>query len=322
MKKSPNANPQPVDRATARKRKRRRLKLMRMAIVLTVLLLLGLIIALVVLHISGSIAKHNGTKTEFLAVTAIEVTEDTRYTPEEIIEASGLFVGESLLVVNKVEAHNAILDAFPYLDYVDVSNSSFSTIHITVRETTVLGAVQLTDGWMVLGENNHALESIAEEDLPADLLRVYGADAKGQAVGETLLVERDIRMCRTLFAAAQTYKLTDMSRIDLTEKTNVRIRWKEQIDVVLGNESNFAAQIKALTGILPTLLANNGEAVTGRLDMTSYADDDASNDRAIFSPMSVTALDEPLIITETTTTTAAEDDATASTSVTSTASAE
>lgn len=321
MKKSPKVNSQPVDRATARKRKRRRLKMMRMAIVLTVLLLLGLIIALVVLHISGSIAKHNGTKTEFLAVTAIEVTEDTRYTPEQIIEASGLFVGESLLVVNKVEAHNAILAAFPYLDYVDVSNSSFSTLHITVRETTVLGAAQLPDGWMVLGENNHALESLAEEDLPADMLRIYGADTVGQSVGAALLAERDIQMCRTLFAAAQTYKLTDMSRIDLTEKTNVRIRWKEQIDVVLGNESNFAAQIKALTGILPTLLANNGEAATGRLDMTSYADDDASNDRAIFSPMSVSALDEPLIITQTTTTTAAEDDTTSSASTTSTTSA-
>ena len=312
MKKSPEVNPRPTDRdarMAARKRKRRRLKMMRMAIVLTVLLLLALIIALVVLHISGSIAKHNGTKTEFLAVTAIDVTEDTRYTPEEIIEASGLFVGESLLVVNKVEAHNAILAQFPYLDYVDVSNSSFSTIHITVRETTVLGAVQLTDGFMVMGENNHALEQLAEEALPADMLRVYGADTVGQTVGETLLAERDMQMCRTLFAAAESYQLDNMSRIDLTEKTNVRIRWKEQIDVVLGNESNLAAQIKALTGILPTLLANNGDAVTGRLDMTSYADDDASNDRAIFSPMEVSALDEPLIITETTTTTAADDDA-------------
>lgn len=321
MKKSPKATPKPVDRATARKRKRRRLKMMRMAIVLTVLLLLGLIIALVVLHISGSIAKHNGTKTEFLAVTGIEVTEDTRYTPEEIIDASGLFVGESLLVINKVEAHNAILSAFPYLDYVDVSNSSFSTLHITVRETTVLGAAQMSDGWMVLGENNHALEPLAEEDLPADMLRVYGADTVGESVGSPLLAERDIQMCRTLFAAAETHKLTDMSRIDLTEKTNVRIRWKEQIDVVLGNESNFSAQIKALTGILPTLIANNGEAVTGRLDMTSYADDDASNDRAIFSPMSVSELDEPLIITETTTTTVAEDDTTASGTTTSTTSA-
>ncbi len=312
MKKSPEVNHQPTDREArqaARKRKRRRLKMMRMAIVLTALLLLALIIALVVLHISGSIAKQNGTKTEFLAVTAIDVTEDTRYTPEEIIEASGLFVGESLLVVNKVEAHNAILAQFPYLDYVDVSNSSFSTIHITVRETTVLGAVQLTDGWMVLGENNHALELLAEESLPAEMPRIYGADTVAETVGQALLADRDMQICRTLFAAANTYALENMSRIDLTEKTNIRIRWKEQIDVVLGNESNLTAQIKALTGILPTLLANNGDAATGRLDMTSYADDDATNDSAIFSPMEVEDLDKHLIITETTTTTAADDTA-------------
>ncbi len=321
MKKSPEVNSQPADRnarMAARKRKRRRLKMMRLAIVLTVLLLLALFITLVVLHISGSIAKKNGTKTEFLAVTEITVVEDTRYTPEEIIEASGLFVGESLLVVNKVEAHNAILAQFPYLDHVEIRNSSFSTIEITVEETVVLGAVEMTDGWMVLGENNHALEWLAEEALPADLLRIYGAQTVGQTVGEALLAERDMQMCRTLFSAAQTYGLTDMSRINVAEKTNVRIRWKEQIDVVLGNESNFTEQIEALTGILPTLLANNGDAATGRLDMTSYADDDDTNDRAIFSPMEVEALDKPMIVTETTTTTAPEDESAESGATTAT----
>ncbi len=323
MKKTPEVNSQSADRnarLAARKRKRRRLKMMRLAIVLTVLLLLALFITLAVLYVCGSIDKKNGTKTSFLAVTEITVSEDTRYTPEEIIEASGLFVGESLLVVNKVEAHNAILAQFPYLASADIRNSSFSAIEITVQETPVLGAVQMADGWMVLGENNHALEWLAEEDLPADILRIYGAETVGQTIGHTLLAERDIQMCRTLFAAAQTYGLTDMSRINLTEKTNVRIRWKEQIDVVLGNESNFTEQIKALTGIFPTLLSNNGDAATGRLDMTSYADDDATNDRAIFSPMEVEALDKPTIITETTTTTVPEDatDASGATTTTTT----
>lgn len=320
MKKSPQSSQQPMDRATARKRKRRRLKMMRLAIVLTVLLLLALIITLVVLHISGSIHKQNGTKTEFLAVTAIEVEEDTRYTPEQIIEASGLFVGESLLVVNKVEAHNAILAALPYLEYVDVSNSAFSTIRIAVRETKVLGAVQTENGYVVLGDNNHALEHLTEEELPTDMLRIYGAETVGETVGETLLAARDMQMCRTLTTAAETYKLENMSRINLTAKTNVRIRWKEQIEVVLGNESNFPAQIKALTGILPTLLANNGEGATGRLDMTFYADDDASNDSAIFSPMAVEDLDKSSIITELpSSTTESETDPSASTTTTTAA---
>lgn len=317
MKKPPASSRPPVDRATARKRKRRRLKMMRLAIVLTVLLLLALIISLVVLHISGSIHKQNGTKTEFLAVTAIEVEEETRYTPEQIIEASGLFVGESLLVVNKVEAHNAILAALPYLEYVDISNSSFSTIHIAVRETRVLGAVQTADGYVVLGDNNHALERLAEEDVPADMLRIFGAETVNETVGETLLAARDIQMCRTLVTAADTYELEHLSRINLQAKTNVRIRWKEQIEVVLGNESNFPAQIKALTGILPTLLTNNGEAATGRLDMTFYADDDASNDRAIFSPMAVEDLEKSSFITELpSSTTGAESDPSASTTTT------
>lgn len=281
----------PEARQAARRKRRIRRRIIRITIVLTVLLLLVLIIALVVLRISGEIAHKNGTTTSVMAVKAIEVEGDTRYTDEEIIEASGIYVGESLLVVNKVQAHNAILEQFPYLDYVDVGNSSFSTIRIQVRETPVMGVVETSAGYMVVGENNHALELITDETaLPTGVPRIRGASLLEETVGHSLLEERGLNVCMTLVAAAKTYGLEDLSLIDLSERTNIRIMWKGQIQVVLGNESNLPLQIKALTGILPTLLGNNGEGATGRLDMSSYADDDSANDRAVFSPMSLEEL--------------------------------
>lgn len=276
----------PEARQAARRKRRIRRRIIRMTIVLTVLLLLALIIALVVLRISGEIAHKNGSTTSFMAVKAIEVEGDTRYTDEEIIAASGIYVGESLLVVNKVEAHNTILAAFPYLDAVDVGNASFSTIRIQVRETPVMGVVETSAGYMVLGENNHALELITDETaLPTGAVRIRGAALVNETVGQPLLEERALNVCATLLVAARENGLTDLTLIDLTERTNICLMWKDQIQVVLGNESNLPLQIKALKGVLPTLLGNNGEGATGRLDMSSYADDDSSNDRSVFSPM-------------------------------------
>lgn len=281
-------------RQAARRKRRIRLRIIRTSIVLTVLLLLALLIALLVLRISGKVAQQNGTAASVMAVKAIEVEGDTRYSNEEIIKASGIYVGESLLVVNKVQAHNAILREFPYLGYVDVGNSSFSTILIKVRETPVMGVVESTDGFIVVGENNHALECITEEEaLPAETVRIKGASLLGEKIGEELLDERSLQVIRTLLKAAEQYELTDLTAVDITEKTNIHLMWRGQIQVVLGNESNLALQVKALTGILPTLLSNNGESATGRLDMSSYADDNASNDRAVFSPMTLEELTAP-----------------------------
>ena len=51
-------------------------------------------------------------KSPFLSVKAIEVEGETRYDKAQIIEASGLFVGQSLLAVNKVQAYEQRLYDF------------------------------------------------------------------------------------------------------------------------------------------------------------------------------------------------------------------
>ncbi len=282
VKKTPPANSVEA-RQAARKRRRRRRRLLQMAITLSVLLVLALVITLVVLRSIGVAASKKGETTSFLAVKAIVVEGDSRYTDEEIIEKSGLYVGQSLLAINKVRAHDALLSAFPYLNRVEIGNSRFDTVRIAVEETTVLGAVETASGWMVVGTNNRALELLEEAALPEGILQIKGASLAGEEIGKSLLDERSLGVCTTLTKAAGAVGLTGLSGIDITEKTNIHVWWNGRLQVVLGNESNLTAQIEAFNGLLPTLIKNNGENVAGRMDMTSYADDDPGNDRGIYT---------------------------------------
>ncbi len=274
-------------RKAARRKRRIRRRIIRTTIVLTVFLILVVLIGLLVLRITGA-------SISILAVKAVTVEGETRYAQEQIIKTGGIYVGQSLLVVNKVQAADNILAQFPYLEHVDVGSSSYGTIRIAVREARVMGVVETAAGYMVLGANNHALELITDETaLPAGAVRIRGAALLEETVGKNLLDERGLNVCTTLLTAAEQYGLSGITLIDMTEKTNIRLMWKDQIQVVLGNESNLTMQIKAFTGILPTLLGNNGDTATGRLDMSSYADDNSSNDRAIFSPMTIEELTAP-----------------------------
>lgn len=271
-------------RQLARRRRRRRLMIIRTAIVLSIVLLLALVGTLVVMKIVATQQSKRGETTGFLAVREILVEGDTRYTAEELIEKSGLYVGQSLMGVNKVRAHELLMQNFPYLNTVEIGNASFDTLRIRVTETEVLGAVQAGDEWFVVGVNNHALERLTADALPADILRVVGATLEGETIGQSLLDERSLRVCRTLSASAALYQLEGMTTIDITEKTNLSILLKERIRVVLGNETNIAAQIEMLVDTLPVLYQNNGPEATGRLDLTTYADDDPNNDKAVFTP--------------------------------------
>ena len=256
----------------------------RTIIVAVALLLVAFIAAVIVVKIVADQKSAKHETVGFLAVKEILVEGETRYTDEEIIKASGLYVGQSLLSVNKIKAHDALTAAFPYLNTVEVGNSSFYTLRIRVSDVPVMAAVEMEEDWMILGDNNRALERVAEDAIPAGTVRIKGAEFENKAVGKSLLDERSLRICRALIEAATRYDLDSMTTVDITTKTKIHILLNERMQVVLGNETNLANQIKALVDILPTLYKNNGEDAAGQLNMLFYNDADKKNDKAIYTP--------------------------------------
>lgn len=276
-------------RQLARQRRRRKLMITRLLIVLSIVMIVALIATAVVVKIVADQKTARGEKVRFLAVTGIEVEGDVRYSDEEVIKASKLYVGQSLLSLNKAKAAKAIVTSLPYLDgnRVVVENASFSTLRIKVVEVPELAAVRVGEDWMILGVNNRAMEKVSADKVPADLVRVQGASFENKSVGKTLLDERSLRITSTLIEAANVYGLDSMTTIDMTARTKIFIMLNERMQVVLGNETNLSNQIKALVETLPTLYKNNGEDAAGRLDMVFYSDDDKSNNKSIYTPQEV-----------------------------------
>ncbi len=297
MKDNAPINSIEARRAEKRRRRRRR----RIIRLVTVLFVAVFLIAAIVWGIIEITKASKGESASFFGVKEITVEfvdgEGTvRYPKEDIIRASGLFVNQSLLAVNKVQASNSVLQQFPYLDYVEVKNTSFSTVCIRVAEAEVLAALQLPQDWLIVGKNNHILEQVTTENLPADLPRIIGAAPVETALGGDALDERSLRICTTVIGAIELNGLQGVTAVDVTEKTDLRLWWKDRLEVLLGNESNLAAQVKAFDLMLPTLVEKNGETVAGQLDMTSYADDKSENDRAVYTPAD--SLEKPAQDTE------------------------
>ena len=271
-------------RKKARARKRRKLMIIRTTLVLAVILVLVLVGALIVMKIVGTQQSKRGETTNFLAVQDIVVEGDTRYSDKQIIETSGLYVGQSLLGVNKVEAHDRLLEELPYLNSVTISNVQFGTLRIRLTETVVMAAVKVEDGWMIVGDNNQALEHVTEGDPPEGVLRIEGATLTGQAIGSPLLDERSLRITRLLDASVTQYDLEGVTGVDMTKKTRICLTLNERLQVVLGNDTNIPAQIAMLVDTLPVFYQNNGVNAGGRLDMRTFADDKPDNDKVIYTP--------------------------------------
>ena len=138
------------------KKKRRKASRFHMALALFIAIVaVSGALAFMLLMLPGN-GEASAEKPAVFGVHDIQVVGETRYSAEEIIAASGIRIGQSLFSVSKVKAHDNIMSQFPYLERVDVGNSSFDTVEIKVWEVEPIGAMYANGKWLVVGGNNKA----------------------------------------------------------------------------------------------------------------------------------------------------------------------
>lgn len=267
-----------------RRPKRRRMSRFQLAI--------ALFIAIVV--VSGALAcllllrpgpVENTGKPAAFGIQHITVTGESHYDKNAIIGVSGIREGQSIFSVNKVKAHDNIMTHFPYIERVEVGNTSLDTVEIRVWEVDAIGAMYANGSWLVVGSNNKGVEELpVQGDRPNRYLYFKGAEPADGKAGGKAMSDRCFKIVTTLRSAMEKHGLTDVGEIDLSEITNIKLNWKNQITVLLGNETNLEDEISFLVSVLPRLLEVNGQGARGVFDVRTYADGDKDNDRGIFTP--------------------------------------
>ena len=81
--------------------------------------------------------------TVFFQVETIAVVGSSRYTPEEVIAASGVAVGDNLFRMNKNQVSQRIRQQLPYIGDVAVQRGLPSTLTFTVKEWAAAARVEV-----------------------------------------------------------------------------------------------------------------------------------------------------------------------------------
>lgn len=217
-------------------------------------------------------------------VRSITVEGNKHYSADQILRASGLYVGQSVWEVNKAQASANIKAACPYVESASISSSLLNTITISVKETTIVGAMYYNGEWILVGKNGQAVDKMkVESDVPSRYLYLKGATPTGKGLGKQAMDDRCTEILKKYLAAAEENELTGICELDLSNKGDLKLNWNNQITILLGNDTNLAYEIAVVKTNLPTILKNKGTQVHGTMDVSSYSDENAIN-RVIFTP--------------------------------------
>lgn len=281
-------------KTTGQRRAAARLRLFLVLIVLDVALIVATILMLPTAFQTTD--QQTGQTMEWLGVTSITVKGNTRYDDEAIVGISGVRIGQSIFSVNKRKASDNIRETFAYAEAVDVEVGFDRHVVITVTEAEELGAVYLagdpakkTDGrWMVVSRNGVGLMELpVESERPFRRVYLKGADTVGTAVGGAVLSDHDLRDVRTICDAMAENGLTGVGEIDLSDRANIRLNWKNQITINLGNNSNLEYEIKVAVRSIPKVLSRHGDTATGLLNLSQYSDSSIATPHIVFTPSAI-----------------------------------
>ena len=243
---------------------------------------------------------------------------NSRYTAQEVIDASGVQIGDNLFQMNKNQISQRILQQLPYVGEVSPQRGLPSTLTIQVTEISAAARVEVyqeaslqaettdesggaeedssgqTDGaegeeeepqtladqpWLI--STSGKLLEVAPEGSGA--LSVTGLTVLAPQSGTMLAVPQEQQyrldaLKELLSALEEMGQLDQVSSIDLTHSTWVGMRYRGTFDARLPLGEDLSHSLAVLSAAEENTIQTRGEQAAGTMDLTQEGYD------AIFTP--------------------------------------
>lgn len=222
-------------------------------------------------------------------VEKIVLSGNTQYDEETVLYESNVVVGQSIFTVKTDDVEERLLETFPYFVTAQAKTVGMSEVHIDVTETKAIGVIGSNGSWVTVGQNGKALDrEPMNSNVPKGKLYLKGVKPpkNGVTVGGTAMDDASLDVVLTLVESIEATQLGDVVEIDLSNSSNIRMNWRGQVEIHLGNNSNLAHEIGVAAECIPQLIKLRGEKVSGVLDLSSYSNKDL-DDQAVFTPSSL-----------------------------------
>ena len=203
--------------------------------------------------------------TVFFQVETIAVTGNSRYTQQEVIDASGIQIGDNLYRMNKYQIGNQVLRQLPYVE----ASSSGS------QPATLQAA---SEPWLI------SVGGKLLEPAPADsgAIEVTGLTALSPKAGTMLEIpeaeQPRLDALLDLLATLEEMEAVDrVSSIQLSD-TQVKLHYLERFEVKMPLNADFSYKLRVLEQAVAKAEEEFGSQASGAMDLTQqdYA--------AVYSP--------------------------------------
>ena len=196
----------------------------------------------------------------FFKVGRIAISGTEKYTPEAVLEASGIQRGESLLGLSRNKKANNILSALPYVKEVQIGIKLPDTVNISIVELAVTYAIEDTEGrWWLMDSGCKLVEGVSQAEAQTHTM-VVGLVITEPQVGSVITPLENTAPAET------TPQTTEETTESTTESTTVPLGTSESGETTATGSTK--SKVEAVQEILKALEANNLMGEIRQVDVT------------------------------------------------------
>lgn len=201
--------------------------------------------------------------TYFFRIKTINVSGNTLYTTEQVIEQSGVNLDDNLFRTDTDAVENRISSAFPYFETVEVKRELASTLKITVVEATPAVSIKYNDDeFMVVSTNGRILET-GRSSAKDGTAEVYGMEMTETRAGTDYKDKDSIKktVLDEIISESKKLGLNRITKIGVSERTDIRLIYNGTIKIKLGSSQDIPFKLSYIKSVIDKL----GEDYSGTL---------------------------------------------------------
>ncbi len=204
----------------------------------------------------------------FFRVQTIEVTGLETYTADEIIEASGIDVGDNLFFIDRASASSRIYSRLSQVEDANVEPVLPNKLIIRVRESSAVAYVDWMGTYWVVTGNCKMLKSATPDELTG-LIQVLNLSPEEPEAGKPMKVAEEdslkLSYLQELLGAVEELNMVqDVNQLDMSNPANPSFQYQGRFTVRMGSNDNTDYKLRMLLSGVPQLDANE----TGTINLS------------------------------------------------------
>lgn len=249
-----------TNRSSSSNRKRRRRRSGGSRLFRKILMVLSLFAALMI----GAMV--------FFKVETVTVVGNYTYTQEQIVEVSGIEVGDTLFGINKFSVMQTLLSDLPYLTEVNITRNLPNGITITTVEGYGVASIYHNGQWWLVNLQGKLLER-GDASLVEGMPQIIGITPLAPGEGTILAVGQEestklsqlLLLLEALDSRGMLEQVTEF--IDLSSETEIRFGYGSELTVVVPLYDTFTDTLFALERVIQSY-EEEQVVLRGTLDLT------------------------------------------------------